>query len=105
MKTKLLLGVVLTLLATASGPLRAQNIVSNGGFELPAFAGDGDAYPLGGAAFGIPDWFVCSCTGLFIEHGLHRTDGGLIARYADGRQAICLKSQDHGLEASISTRF
>src|SRR5258706_4050635 len=101
--TSIHLYIILALLAGAGGSLRAQNLVSNGDFEAPTFPGDGDAYPINGAAFSIPGWARYLGTGLFIEHGLHSTDGGQIARYADCRQALCLNDdgQGHG-SAEIS---
>ncbi|HEY0778473.1 MAG TPA: DUF642 domain-containing protein [Gemmatirosa sp.] len=73
------------LIARAAG---AQNLVGNGGFELPALAGSGDAYStITGAA--IPDWTVATgASRVFLEYG---TPAG-VQRTCQGRQSLFLNS-------------
>ncbi len=71
-----------------ASPARAQNLVGNGGFELPAFPGNGDAFStITGAA--IPDWTVATGSNkVFLEYG---TPFG-VQRTCEGRQSLFLNS-------------
>lgn len=96
---RLLWGAFLCNLWMDSVPAFAQNLITNGGFEIPAYSGNGDAYSTN-SGFTLPGWtFPTNPSQFFIEYG--QPTG--TARYLDGRQAACLNGQ--GTPVSISQSF
>ena len=73
---------------TEIGKQEVANLLTNGSFELPVYAGDGDVVP-SATEFGLPGWTFSPGAGvqhLILEYG--KPYGR--ARYAEGRQAVLL---------------
>ena len=92
--------LILALLLCAA-TLPAQNLITNGSFEIPAYPnpGSGDVYSTN-TGFSLPGWsWSASNQQFFVEYGAPFGS----ARYRDGRQAACLNGQ--GRPVSLSQTF
>ena len=91
---------LLTLtLAFVFARLAPANLITNGSFEMQAYPGDGDIYSTD-PAFHLPGWnYPTGGNQFFLEFG--KPFG--IARYLDGRQAVCLNGD--GIPISLSQIF
>jgi hypothetical protein len=80
------------LLATVPYDATTSNLITNGDFETPAMAGNGDAYSTD-ASFSLPGWSYPTSNNSFI---LESGNGNSVAnpngvpRYETGRQAVLL---------------
>ena len=90
------LPLALLLCATT---LPAQNLITNGSFEVPILAGNTDLYSTA-VGFTLPGWtYPTGINQFFLERG---TPLGP-PRYLDGHQAVCLNGQ--GTAVSMSQTF
>ncbi len=93
--------VALFVLATGSGTAHA-NLIINGGFEQPAFAGNGDKYSDSGLT-SLTGWtFPTAPNSFFLEHG---TPFPGTVRYNSGTQAVCLNYDGNTNLAPLSQAF
>ena len=77
------------------------NLISNGSFDLPVHAGHGDTYS-SEESFELPGWtYSIGPLRFFLEYGepLRR------ARYADGRQAVCLNGDGRQPPITLAQTF
>jgi hypothetical protein len=105
MTNKHSIALALGLLALVATHTPAQDLISNGSFEIPVHPGNGDIFA-SDPGFTLPGWNWIG-SNVFVEYGVHFIDEippRLEVRYADGRQALCLF--DNGLGgAQISQPF
>jgi len=93
-----LITIVMYLTAAVSCTF-AQNLITNGSFEMQAYAGDGYIYSTD-PNFSLPGWTVpTGGNQFFLEYG--QPFGR--PRYLDGRQAVCINAD--GVQLSLSQTF
>ena len=92
--------LLLGWLVAAQSGLRAQNLLTNGSFELPALPGNGDTNSDSGL-LSLPGWIYYAPTpnSLLLEYG--QPTGS--PRFADGRQAVWLNGE--GAPVILSQTF